>query len=65
MEQDIRDGLVRTLGMDADRIKVEIDGGTVVLSGAVGSWMEREQAQRVAWSAPGVRAVEDRLTVAT
>ncbi|HEY0700576.1 MAG TPA: BON domain-containing protein [Micromonospora sp.] len=64
LRQDIRDALVRGIVGDVDRIVVDIQGDTVVLAGTVRSWMEREEAERVAWSAPGINAVDDRLSVA-
>jgi osmotically-inducible protein OsmY len=30
----------------------------------VRSWFEREEAERAAWAAPGVRSVEDRIAIA-
>lgn len=42
---------------------VEVDGDTLVLAGVVRSWWERDQVERVAWSAPGVRVVHDQLLV--
>ena len=38
-------------------------GGTVTLTGKVRTWTERTQAQNTAWSAPGVQAVKNELTV--
>ncbi|MCB4800819.1 osmotically-inducible protein OsmY [Methylobacterium brachiatum] len=49
---------------DPDTIRVEVDGDVVILDGCVDVWRERDLAERAAWSAPGVRAVEDRLTLA-
>lgn len=49
---------------DPDTIRVHVDGDKVTLDGCVNVWSERELAERAAWSAPGVRAVEDRLTLA-
>lgn len=60
----IRDALVRSAETDADLITVEVVGDTVMLTGAVRSGRERGEAERVAWSAPGVAEVENRLTVA-
>jgi len=60
----IEGALKRLAEIDANRIKVETEDGKVVLSGTVRSWFEREEAERAAWAAPGVRTVEDRIAVA-
>jgi osmotically-inducible protein OsmY len=38
-------------------------GSWVILNGGVRSWAEREEAERVAWPAPGMTAVENRITI--
>ncbi|TAL55802.1 BON domain-containing protein [Pandoraea sp.] len=55
--------LQRQAQREAGRIDVAISGGTVTLSGKVHSVAERHAAERAAWSAPGVTAVFDHLTL--
>ncbi|GAB3969971.1 BON domain-containing protein [Plantactinospora veratri] len=65
VKRDIRTALARRIDIDAGLIEVDVDEGTVVLTGEVRSWLEREEAERVAWAAPGVGEVEIRLRLAT
>ena len=53
----------RNAEVDAQRITVEANGSEVILKGTVRSWAERQEAERVAWRAPGVMRVENRITV--
>jgi osmotically-inducible protein OsmY len=55
--------LQRNAGIDAGAIDVEAEDGTVTLRGSVGSWAEHDAAVAAAWSAPGVTAVDDQLSV--
>ena len=63
VKRKIEEALKRNAEIDANRIQVETHGSEVVLKGAVRSWMEREEAERAAWSAPGVIRVEDRIAI--
>ena len=45
------------------RINVEVEGSTVKLYGVVQSWAERENAERVAWSASGITLVKNHITI--
>ena len=49
--------------IDARRIHVEAQGGRVILSGSVRSWIEKDEAQRAAWRSPGVVLVDNRINV--
>jgi osmotically-inducible protein OsmY len=59
----IEAALRRSAEVDARRINVVVADDKVILSGNVHSWSERNEARRAAWAAPGVKDVEDRITV--
>jgi osmotically-inducible protein OsmY len=61
--QAIEQALVRSAQTDAAQIAVEVDGNTVILKGTVRAYAEKQEAERVAWSAPGVAAVLNRIEV--
>jgi osmotically-inducible protein OsmY len=63
LKRRIEAALVRSAETDAERITVEVQRGRVVLEGRVQSWAEHEEAEREAWSAPGVTTVENRVMV--
>ncbi len=64
VKEEVESALKRAAEVDAGRIKVNVVDDKVVLRGRVSSWAERDEAERAAWSAPGVRSVEDHLVVA-
>jgi osmotically-inducible protein OsmY len=64
IKNKITEAFRRNAEVDANRIEVEVHGRDVILKGKVRSWIEREEAERIAWSAPGVTEVEDRIVVA-
>jgi len=63
LKKRIEDALVRNAKVDANKITVEVQGSKAILKGAVRAWVEKEEAERVAWLAPGVTSVENRITV--
>ena len=63
VQNKIEAALKRSAEVDARRINVSAADGKVVLSGNVHSWFERNEARRAAWAAPGVKDVEDRISV--
>jgi hypothetical protein len=59
----IEEVIKRNAQLDANRISVEANGSEVKLGGTVRSWHEFEEAERVAWSAPGVTTVKNWIAV--
>ena len=55
--------LIRNALIDARRIAVTVTGTRVVLIGTVRSSAKRAEAERIAWSAPDVTQVDNRIVV--
>ncbi|WP_422926277.1 BON domain-containing protein [Singulisphaera sp. PoT] len=53
----------RSAELDANKVRVEAHDGEVTLKGDVHSWSERQQAEQTAWSASGVKRVENLITI--
>lgn len=60
----IEDAMRRAAEVDAQHIRVNVAGNKVILQGKVHSWVERNEAERAAWSVPGVTQVDDHLVIA-
>ncbi|GIJ50563.1 ornithine aminotransferase [Virgisporangium aliadipatigenens] len=63
LKRKIEDALTRSAATSARSIDVTIEGDRVILDGTVRSWAEKQEAERVAWSAPGITEVQNRIVV--
>jgi osmotically-inducible protein OsmY len=63
IKEKIEEALKRMATVDAENIQVEVQGSEIVLRGTVRSWAERHEAEKAAWSAPGVTSVKNYITV--
>jgi osmotically-inducible protein OsmY len=63
VKKQIEETFQRQAMLEASNISVEVHGDEVILRGAVHSWVERKEAEKAAWSAPGVRSVKNHIVV--
>lgn len=63
VKKRIENALERDAELEAQAIQVDVSGGKVTLKGNVRTWSERRAAERAAWSAPGVYALDDQLSI--
>jgi osmotically-inducible protein OsmY len=63
LQKRIQAAFHRSATIDAGKIQVEVSGNKVILNGKVRSFAEKEDAEKAAWSAPGILAVENKLEV--
>ena len=63
IKNKISEAFHRNARLDSNAIRVEVVGSTVTLKGTVRSWTEKEEAERVAWSSPGVLTVDNRMEI--
>jgi osmotically-inducible protein OsmY len=67
VDRDVRHRIIEALHLSADldarHIVANVTGDLVTLSGNVGTWLQRDIAERAATNAPGIRRVDNRITV--
>ena len=65
--RDVRHRIVKALHQNADidarHITVTVSDHTATLTGTVGTWLQRESAERAAANAPGIAQVDNRIIV--
>jgi osmotically-inducible protein OsmY len=59
----IENALARNSTINDRDIHVKVSGNSVTLTGSVGSYYQKDEAERIAWNSPGVWAVENELTI--
>jgi osmotically-inducible protein OsmY len=64
---DVRHRIGRALHQNADvdarHITVTVSGNTATLTGTVGTWLQRDSAERAAANSPGIAHVDNRIVV--
>ena len=63
IEQKISSAFHRSATIDSGKISADVMGSRVTLRGSVRSFSEKEDAEMVAWNAPGVTSVESKIEI--
>jgi osmotically-inducible protein OsmY len=59
----IEKALKRSWILDVNNIRVRVDGKTIFLGGIVSSFLQKEEAEKIAWNTPGVWLVDNEIIV--
>ena len=63
IQKAITSAFQRSANIDADKIKIEVQGSKVTLLGSVRSLPEKEDAENAVWFAKGVTSVDNKLKI--
>lgn len=62
-KEAIQSALRRNWSIDDNNIDVKVSGHNATLTGTVDSWYQKDEAERIAFNAPGVWSVDNELMV--
>lgn len=62
-DRRIRQAITRNAQLATAEVTVTVRGNTAILTGTVGSWAARRQAERAAWASAHVTDVDNRLEI--
>lgn len=63
VKRKIKEAFLRSATIDSDNIQIEILGNKVILNGKVNSYLEKKEAEKAAWLAPGANEIENKLEI--
>jgi osmotically-inducible protein OsmY len=62
-KEKVESALKLNWALNSQNIKVKVSGTKIILTGSVSSWYQKEEAERIAWSTPGVWSVDNDLFI--
>jgi len=62
-KEDVENALRRNWALENKNIEVSVSENKVTLHGTVHSWVQKDEAARIAWNAPGIVDVDNQLKV--
>ena len=62
-QANVTAALLRNAQLEAERVGVTVNGTEIRLTGHVGTWAQRHQAEYAAWCTPGVTHVENLIGI--
>lgn len=63
IKNKIASAFQRNASLDANALTLEVSGSRVTIKGTVSSWSEKETAEKIAWSSPGVITVNNQIDI--